>query len=190
MNIDNNIKLLRDNIGLSQSKLAALVGVDRSAVAQWENGKAFPRKHHLIRLAEVLETSPATLIDNAPNEAAFIPLIDTKGELTGQSLEVPIGLFERHPSAQAIVMPDESMDNLIPCGMAVVFDPELVPANGQIAAVHWEGTVLVRHLFRGGNTLMLASDGHAAYDDVLITKPYADYVLGTVIWAQSADELR
>ena len=190
MNIANNIKLIRNQKGLSQATLAALVGVDRSAVAQWENGIAFPRKQHLIHLAEVLETTPAALVGNASNEAAFIPLIDTSGELTGESLEVPVGLFERHPRARALVMPDNGMANLFTRGLAVIHDPTLEPTNGQIAAILYEGHVLVRHLFYGSNTIMLTSDSFEDCPDVIVTDPDSLRVLGLVIWVQSAHELQ
>ena len=177
-------------MGLSQYKLAALIGVDRSAVAQWENGIAFPRKRHLIRLAEVLGTTPATLVGDSPKEAAFVPIVDASGELTGNGLEVPVGLFERHPHAHALVMPDNGVANLIPQGLAVVYDVALKPKNGQVAAVLYEGHVLVRRLFYGNNTLMLASDSFETCPDVIITEPDPTQVLGTVIWVQSANELQ
>ena len=42
-----NIKQLRVFNGLTQSALADEIGVDRSAVAKWETGKALPRSDHL-----------------------------------------------------------------------------------------------------------------------------------------------
>ena len=86
-------------------------------------------------------------------------------------------------------MPGNSMSSLVPQGLAAIYDPDLSPTNGQVAAVYWRGKLLVRRLFRGATTLMLASDSHADCDDVVITKPKPTCVLGTVIWAQSAGEL-
>ena len=86
-------------------------------------------------------------------------------------------------------MQDSSMDNFIPLGLAAIFDPELPPTNGQIAVVAVDGSVVVRRLFRGATTLMLATDSRDALRDIVVSEPDPACVLGTVIWVSSAEEL-
>lgn len=44
---------MRSEKGFSQDQIAELVGVDRSTVAKWETGKAYPRVEILIKLSEI-----------------------------------------------------------------------------------------------------------------------------------------
>jgi transcriptional regulator with XRE-family HTH domain len=52
------IRELRERAGLSQMRLAVLVGVSLGAVRLWESGKAEPKARHLLKLAEVLGVRP------------------------------------------------------------------------------------------------------------------------------------
>ena len=52
------IRQARRNAGLSQKTLSALLGVQRSAVANWEaSGATLPSIHHLIAISTHTETS-------------------------------------------------------------------------------------------------------------------------------------
>ena len=50
----NNIKFLRENMGLSQTELARLINVSQQSVAKWENGVSSPRTDKLPEIAKVL----------------------------------------------------------------------------------------------------------------------------------------
>ena len=50
----SNIKVLREAAGLLQSELAEKMGVNQSAVSQWETGATLPRAALLPALAEIL----------------------------------------------------------------------------------------------------------------------------------------
>lgn len=52
-----SIRTLRREKGLSQLELAEQLGINQSAVAQWENGKTTPSFKRLKKLAEALECS-------------------------------------------------------------------------------------------------------------------------------------
>lgn len=60
--IGGNIKSARDAAGVTQAQMARLIGVDRSAVAQWEGGYNFPLVPHLLDISEVLQASLADLL--------------------------------------------------------------------------------------------------------------------------------
>jgi transcriptional regulator with XRE-family HTH domain len=58
-----DIKRLRETQGKTQKQLADEMGVERSTVAKWEAGTAFPRADKLPKLAEVLGCSVADLFN-------------------------------------------------------------------------------------------------------------------------------
>lgn len=47
-------RLVRQRAGLTQTELAQVLGVDRSAVSRWESGRRLPRPEVLQRYADVL----------------------------------------------------------------------------------------------------------------------------------------
>ena len=52
-----SIKPIRENLGISQHQLAAKLGVNQTAVSQWERGAALPGCDKLPALAEALGCS-------------------------------------------------------------------------------------------------------------------------------------
>ena len=59
----NRIKDLRINAGLTQEQLGDLVGLQKSAIAKYENGKTENMKRNVIKkMAEVLGVSPSYLM--------------------------------------------------------------------------------------------------------------------------------
>lgn len=58
-----DIKRLREAQGKTQKQLADEMGVERSTVAKWEAGTAFPRGAKLPKLAEVLGCSVSDLFN-------------------------------------------------------------------------------------------------------------------------------
>jgi transcriptional regulator with XRE-family HTH domain len=66
-----HMKARREELGLRQADVAAALGVDRTTVANWETGRAYPDARHLRPLAEVLETTTdALLAEPEPQEVA------------------------------------------------------------------------------------------------------------------------
>lgn len=63
------IKKQRENLGLSQEKLADRCGFDRTYISMLERGKRNPSLLNLIRLADGLETSVSRLTEvyNGPD---------------------------------------------------------------------------------------------------------------------------
>lgn len=68
MTLGDRIKQCRQQSGLSQEKVAELIGVSRQAVTKWEAGQSAPSTENLLRLAELFGTSADLLI--APPETA------------------------------------------------------------------------------------------------------------------------
>lgn len=62
MSIAENIKHLRKNAGYTQEKFANEVGIKRSVVGAYEEGRAEPRLQTLMKIAEVLNVTADDLI--------------------------------------------------------------------------------------------------------------------------------
>lgn len=64
MSLEEKISEKRKNAGISQEKLAEMVGVSRQAVTKWESGKGKPDTENLIRLSEIFGCSLDELCGN------------------------------------------------------------------------------------------------------------------------------
>ena len=73
MSLGNSIREHRKRSGLSQEKLAELVGVSRQAVTKWETGQSAPSTENLLRLAEIFGVSLDALITVGTPEASPAP---------------------------------------------------------------------------------------------------------------------
>ena len=67
--IGRRIRSARQDRGLTQEALATAVGVSRSAVAQWETGRAGQLTAHLAGLAGALEVGVEFLMHGADKRA-------------------------------------------------------------------------------------------------------------------------
>ncbi|MTI39104.1 XRE family transcriptional regulator [Fulvivirga lutimaris] len=61
--ISDNIKYLRKKIGLTQEQFAERIGIKRSLVGAYEEGRADPRISNLINMADIFGTSVDILIN-------------------------------------------------------------------------------------------------------------------------------
>ena len=68
MLLGERIKEQRKRNGMSQEKVAELIGVSRQAVAKWEAGLSAPSTAHLFKLAELFGTSADLLLDPGTKE--------------------------------------------------------------------------------------------------------------------------
>lgn len=62
MSLGEKIKACRQNAGMSQEKVAELVGVSRQAVTKWEANQSAPNTENLFKLAEILGTTVDLLL--------------------------------------------------------------------------------------------------------------------------------
>ena len=61
--ISNNIKCLRKKIGVTQQQFSEMIGIKRSLIGAYEEGRADPRITNLIKMAEVFDLSVDMLIN-------------------------------------------------------------------------------------------------------------------------------
>ena len=199
MSIAETIKSLRNGAGYSQAKLAEFIGVDRSAIAQWENGLSEPRMGNVRKLATLFGIPVSKLIDSKESSTGAFVRLTTLGKVhagpfadedaSSRTIDIPATVLRRHPSAQAVLVEGDCMNRVAPDGAAVVFDPNLMPLNGQIAVVETEDhQALIRRWYKGSNTLMLVADSYQEFDDIVVSLDTPIRVIGTVVWMQSASE--
>ena len=75
MRIADNIKLLRQNRGLSRRELAEKIGgITTSCVSNWEDGRSAPRLKMVNRLAEIFEVKVDDLLNRE-----FVLVVATDG---------------------------------------------------------------------------------------------------------------
>lgn len=86
MTTGERIKFLRTKLGLSQSELAAKIGVKTPAIYKYENGLVVNLKRSTIeRLANVLETTPSNLMGFEEEEK---PTTVTDDELSPDTIKL------------------------------------------------------------------------------------------------------
>ncbi len=68
MNIGKNITVIRQHFGLSQQDFAMKVGISKATVSLWENGKKYPSKKNLEKLAIIFNLDPQDLFGDNVNE--------------------------------------------------------------------------------------------------------------------------
>lgn len=94
MNIGEKIKNARLARGLTQEELGAILGVQKSAIAKYENGRVVNIKRStLIKISDALGISPSELIfeNNVPSSV--------KVELS-EGEKILLDLFRRVPEEQ------------------------------------------------------------------------------------------
>lgn len=66
--VNDNIKFLRKKFGYTQETFAEAIGIKRSLVGAYEEGRADPRLNNLLRMSEVFNVSVDTLISKVVSE--------------------------------------------------------------------------------------------------------------------------
>ena len=81
--LNENIKAIRKEKGLSQQELAVKLNVVRQTISKWEQGLSVPDSEMLISLSEALETPVSTLLGEkvVETEADSIKAISEKLEV-------------------------------------------------------------------------------------------------------------
>lgn len=76
----DQLQSLRKRRGLSQAKLAELIGVEQPTIQRWESGKRMPDLDSLNALARVLGVTAGSLLDG-DSLASLGPTLFVKGEV-------------------------------------------------------------------------------------------------------------
>ena len=68
MTLEEQIRNYRKQAGMSQEKMAELIGVSRQAITKWENGTGTPDIANLVAIAELFQISLDELLLNEKRE--------------------------------------------------------------------------------------------------------------------------
>lgn len=91
----NKIKELREYANLSQSQLASKIGVNQTAISQWERGATMPKLPQVKKLCDFFDVSDAYLLGES-NIKKAPPIEDA--DLTPEEMEL-IKRFRASPEA-------------------------------------------------------------------------------------------
>lgn len=78
MNFSKRLKLLREQKGLTQEELAAILNISRSALSLWEIGKREPNQETLRFLAEYFGVSIDYLLGRTDDPRPIKEIVETK----------------------------------------------------------------------------------------------------------------
>jgi repressor LexA len=128
----NNIRKLRDTVGLSQDALAAKIGEDATGatISRLESGRMHLTLDWMVRIAEALEVTPYDLIPAGADPVRFVPVI---GQISAgnwrEAIAEPIGMVPipseaAGPKAFALKPLGDSMNLVVSEEGYAVVDPD------------------------------------------------------------------
>lgn len=201
MSLANNIRKRRNELGMTQEKLAELVGVTRSTVTQWETGWSQPRLGALERLADAFGCLPSELIEGkspAPTPDGYIEVPLYGSIAAGTPIEmlptddmhpIPVIVRDKYPDAFLLKVRGESMNRVLPNGCYALIDPaKTVERDGKPYAVCVNGyDATIKRVRKLANGYELAPDSNdptyrAQVYDYGIEGTDEITVIGRVVW--------
>ncbi len=191
--IGARIRQARINKGMSQTRLAQLLGIPPQNVSDWERGVVTPSSKNLRRLAEVLEVSLDWLITGKGSPeplkgepVSFIPVYATVpgGPPNDQG---DVGIIGYVPVPPEYVGRDiyglrvngDSMAPTIEPGDRVLVARDVIPENGDVVVARVRGEPTLKRLKVEGNRIILYAD-NSKYGPI-VAEPEEVEILGVVI---------
>jgi len=157
------IRMRRKALAYTQQALASGIGVSHVAVSQWEKEETVPRGENLLRLAELLQCTPAWIIDGDgevfdhathPHAVTAVPLLSL-AQAAGWSGEERLRLqtqathflYSDTPlsdGALAVTLEDAAMQPDFRPGDRLIFEPALEAKPGVVVLALVNSHVQVR----------------------------------------------
>lgn len=204
--VGNNIKKYRKEAGITLKELGEKIGVQKSAIAKYENGRVKNLKRGVIaKLADALQCSPTYLMgleeeNNDMKLSNIIPITTHKlpmlGEIscgeprfTSENRESYVDAGTNIKADFCLKAKGDSMINArIHDGDIVFIHRQDIVENGEIAAVAIDDEATLKRFYRDGNTgaITLVAE-NPAYAPMVFTKESQKNVciLGKAIAFQS-----
>lgn len=214
MDAGDVIKKLRIEHNLTQEQLGEKLGVQKSAIAKYENGRVENLKRSTIqKMAELFDVSPLLFLgfDDEQLKSKYKIVFDDYFPLhycTNLSAGSPTELFEAEPDAvvyvpikfqnrkkrlHAFQVNGTSMNNVIPDGAIVVAEevPDTVLKEGTIVVAWINGEATVKRIYPGEHqvTLMPDSSDKGHHPIIINADEEQVYILGRVIWHMNPDNI-
>ena len=90
VSVSENIKYLRKKNNYTQEQFAELIGIKRSLVGAYEEGRADPRLNNLLKMSEVFKVSVDTLLNKDVTKLTSEELYSTGGEAKMKVLSITV----------------------------------------------------------------------------------------------------
>lgn len=189
-----NIKKLRQSLGLTQQELAERMGYsDKSMIAKIENGKIDISQSKIIAFAKALNTTTAYLM--GWKETPDIPLVDNILPIKKKQLPILGDIACGEP-----IYADEQFDGYVCAGDDVhadfclrckgdsmigarIYDGDIVfirkqsdVDDGEIAAVYIDGSATLKRVYKFPGKLILRAE-NPSYAPIEVTETNCDTVL-------------
>ena len=129
MSFPEKLKFLRESHNHTQQALADMLGVRKSSISNYENGRSYPKRMVLIKLAKIYNIPPASLLDT---------------EETGKVADV--NEFENEPLKKIFVYKNPSdclLNQNAPVSSCISIPAELIGTGEYKAFVSSTGSIVI-----------------------------------------------
>lgn len=201
-NTGEMIKYYRKKLGLTQEELGNYVGVQKSAIAKYENGRIENLKRSTIeKLSELFGILPSELLgisatnnvmSNTTNVIGVIPAgtpLEAIEDIIGE-IEYPSRFANKE--VFALQIKGDSMNKVLPDGCIGLFEKTSTLENGEIGAIMVNGDdATVKKFYRLTDSYVLEPLSFNPEQHPLIIKDGTDpvSVIGKLIWYCSKESI-
>lgn len=201
-NTGEMIKYYRKKLGLTQEELGNYVGVQKSAIAKYENGRIENLKRTTIeKLSELFDILPSELLGisatnnvmtNTTNVIGVVPAgvpIEAIEDIIGE-IEYPSRFANKE--VFALQIKGDSMNRVLPDGCIGLFEKTSTLENGEIGAIMVNGDdATVKKFYRLTDSYVLEPLSFNPEQHPLIIKDGTDpvSVIGKLIWYCSKESV-
>ena len=201
-NTGEMIKYYRKKLGLTQEELGNYVGVQKSAIAKYENGRIENLKRSTIeKLSELFGILPSELLGisatsnvmtNTTNVIGVVPAgvpIEAIEDIIGE-IEYPSRFEDKE--VFALQIKGDSMNKVLPDGSIGLFEKTDVLENGQIGAILVNGyDATVKKFYRLTDSYVLEPLSFNPDYQTIVIKDGTDPVsiVGKLLWYCSKESL-
>ena len=201
-NTGEMIKYYRKKLGLTQEELGNYVGVQKSAIAKYENGRIENLKRTTIeKLSELFGILPSELLgisatnnvmSNTTNVIGVVPAgtpLEAIEDIIGE-IEYPSRFANKE--VFALQIKGDSMNKVLPDGCIGLFEKTSTLENGEIDAIMVNGDdATVKKFYRLTDSYVLEPVSFNPEQHPLIIKDGTDpvSVIGKLIWYCSKESI-
>lgn len=201
-NTGEMIKYYRKKLGLTQEELGNYVGVQKSAIAKYENGRIENLKRTTIeKLSELFDILPSELLgisatnnvmSNTTNVIGVVPAgvpIEAIEDIIGE-IEYPSRFANKE--VFALQIKGDSMNKVLPDGCIGLFEKTSTLENGEIGAIMVNGDdATVKKFYRLTDSYVLEPVSFNPEHHPLIIKDGTVPVsaIGKLIWYCSKESI-
>lgn len=201
-NTGEMIKYYRKKLGLTQEELGNYVGVQKSAIAKYENGRIENLKRSTIeKLSELFGILPSELLgisatnnvmSNTTNVIGVVPAgtpLEAIEDIIGE-IEYPSRFANKE--VFALQIKGDSMNKVLPDGCIGLFEKTSTLENGEIGAIMVNGDdATVKKFYRLTDSYVLEPLSFNPEQHPLIIKDGTDpvSVIGKLIWYCSKESV-